>query len=207
MASQHPAGLALIGALLLPHSVYAAVDDLQVGAMALAGRTSGASEAYSTGGGVALSYSPWWHYTMDLRVSCLTMMSTADTHIGQLDGDDMTERYRERHCDVVTGLSYRLGYPSTIKATAGRFGAVVGLGIGYRYSNRYDRVAWFGTTQGKVRPVESTWEPIVSGKVGVEYLPRSTLSIGLYCYVTSSPIATDEIGIEPTLGLLVSGYY
>lgn len=207
MTRHHPAGLALMIVLLMPQVGDAAMDDLQVGGLALASRTHEASGSYSAGGGAILSYSPWWHYTIDLRVSCLATTSGLEVPLGQLDGHDVSERYRERHCDVVTGFSYRLGYPSVLKATAGRFGAVVGLGIGYRHSTKYDRVAWFGATEGKARPVESTWEPIVSGKVGVEYLPGSTLSAGLYCYVTSSPIGSGDIGIEPALGLLVSGYY
>lgn len=198
--------LALIVATV-PRLGEAAAEDVQIGAVAMAARSSATATAHHmAGAGLALSYSPWWHYVVDVRANCLSSISTLEADLGELDGDDVSERYQKSQCDVVAGLSYRMGYPFALGSPT-RFGLVIGLGAGYRRTTKHDRTAWSGATPGRIKPAESTWDPILSSRIGVEYRPQSVLSTGLYLFATSNALTSQRIEIEPAIGLLISGYF
>lgn len=198
----------LAASLILPCVAHAAPRSLRIGVMPIVGRTGWGPGAHNMAGvGIALSYSPWWHHTLDVHSNCMTLRKRPEQYQGHLGRHHATESFRQSQCSAVAGMSYRVGYPSVRKAS-NRVGLVVGIGAGYRRTTRYDRITWFdGSIRGSPSPTESIWNSVVSSRVGVEYMPTGTLSAGMYLFLTSSPLFSDEIDIEPAFGLLISGYF
>lgn len=172
---------------------------LQVGAAPLLGQAHvGDDEDLSSGLGVIASYiQPATGYTLDVIGQC--MWSDHD-----LPSGDFIEDQRVRSCDVAAGASYRIGHPYAVKAKS-RFGLALGMAVGVRQRHVCDALRRTADGIPLTRePNTTSYLWVIRPHISVTYT-RRLLSFAVYA--TASTTQESQFGVEPSVGLLLSGRF